>query len=139
MKKICAFCLTAFYLLLASGGYECVLHCTAEYLFTDKIEVFVSKDTDTNNKKGEATEDDDKCGADCTCCYHHGTYVVRENINAVVGFQLSAIHISLVPFVADKVYFIPQIVNNSISWPRATGPPFISGTAIYLANQTFLI
>jgi hypothetical protein len=139
MKKSCALGLVAFYLLLTSGYYECVLHCTAEYLFSDKSTVSLSKDSDADHKKDKATDDDQKCGDDCTCCYHHGTYVVKENVYAFFNFQVSATHILLIPISTALLYFIPKIVNSSTSWPRATGPPFISGTSIYLANQTFLI
>lgn len=139
MTKICAFCVTAFYLILTSGQYECILHCTADYLFSEKTTVAKTKQPEADNKKDADEDSDGKCGADCTCCYHHGTYIVRENFNAFVDFQLSAIQIYLAPPSTDKVYFIPKIIKSSVDWPRATGPPFISGTSIYIANQTFLI
>lgn len=139
MRKICALCLIAFYLVLASGEYECLLHCTADYLFSEKATVSLNKDSAADRKKGEAGADDEKCGDNCTCCYHHGSYVVKENVHTFFDFRLSATHLLLTPISTARFYFIPKIVNSSISWPRATGPPFISGTAIYLANQTFLI
>ena len=140
MRKICALVMTSFYLLLSTGGYACLLHCTTDYLA-----VQFAKNKHEAQLKGEdhdhgETQDDEDCkSGDCNCCYHHGTYVVSENFNHAADLQLLVAQVPLVLLNNDPIFISPVIVKPDISWPGSTGPPFLYRPPLYIANRTLLI
>jgi hypothetical protein len=139
-KKLGVFGLIAFYLLLTTGTYTCLLHCTTEFLSSQlSIEQASHKLAVDNDHKEDAGKDDEKCGDDCSCCYHHGTYVVNENFNGSPDFQFSIVHFAILQPAPAQFSAIPAIISNSIRWPGATGPPFIFRQPIYISNRSLLI
>ena len=140
MRKFCALGITTFYLLLTTGVYACLLHCTTEYLSLHLGTVPEIHQSDQDHGKGHEKDDDDDCrSGDCDCCYHHGVYVVKENFSSAFDFQFSIVHAAIIPL--NKSYFIytPEIVKNPVTWPRATGPPFLFSEPLYISNRTLLI
>lgn len=138
MRKTCAIMMTLFYLSLTTGIYTCLLHCTADFIqqhtysqdshFTAKEHVEDEDDEDESCRKG-----------DCNCCYHHGTYVVKENLHPVGSFSFPAAHIAVITFNWERFFNVRETFTPLISWPRSTGPPFLSTQPIYISNRTLLI
>ncbi len=139
MKRPGVFCLTVFYLLLTTGTYACLLHCTTEYLLSKTGLIQETRHSAEDDDKGEQGKDDDRCGEDCTCCYHHGTYVVNENFNSSISFQFATVELAIFQPKQDVFHNIPAIINSTIRWPNATGPPFIFRQPIYISNHSLLI
>lgn len=139
MRKICALIMTSFYLLLSTGAYACLLHCTTDYLSSrleTKSEVHVSE----NEHAHDEQESDDDCSkGDCNCCYHHGTYVVKENAKIVTHFVLQPADFAIVILRTENLLFVPLMMTNAVSWPRSTGPPFVASQRLYISNRTLLI
>ncbi|WP_295800573.1 hypothetical protein [Mucilaginibacter sp.] len=140
MRRLCVFSLTAFYLLLTTGTYSCLLHCTTEFVFSKLGIIVQSHETaEDDAHKGDSDKDDEKCGDDCSCCYHHGTYVVNENFSGSPEFQFSIVHLAILEPAPAQFAPIPTIIGNSIRWPGATGPPFVFSQPIYISNHSLLI
>lgn len=139
MRKLCALGLTTFYLLLTTGVYACLLHCTTEYLSSHLGKVQEIHQSDQDHGKGQEKDEDDCRSGDCDCCYHHGVYVVKENFSPAFDFQFSIAHVALVPLSQLHFFYIPQIVKKTVTWPRATGPPFLFSEPLYISNRTLLI
>ncbi len=140
MRKLCVFGLTAFYLLLTTGTYSCLLHCTTEFVFSKLGIIEQSNESAENDSHaGDSDKEDEKCGDDCSCCYHHGTYVVNENFSRSFDFQFSITHVDLIKPVSIQFSQIPTIVDNSVRWPNTTGPPFTLSQPIYISNRSLLI
>lgn len=138
-KKLGVFGLIAFYLLLTTGTYACLLHCATEFLSSQLGIEQENHKSAVDNDKGDAGKDDEKCGDDCSCCYHHGTYVVNENFGGSPDFQFSIVHVALLQPAPAQFTAIPAIIDNSIRWPGATGPPFGFSQPIYISNHSLLI
>jgi len=140
MRKFCALLMTSFYLLLTTGAYECLLHCTADLVFSQFNESRQLHPANDDHDQAKQADDDDCKKGDCTCCYHHGNYVVKENFRATIDFQFSVSQIALAPRNQERYSsFISEIIKPSICWPRSTGPPFLFRQPIYISNRTLLI
>ncbi len=137
MKKAAILGMAAFYLLLTTGVYGCFLHCTVEYLVTQLGSNQYNSPADHDN--GDDAKDNDCKSGDCTCCYHHGTYVVNENIRSGIDFRAFIVQPTLIKFSQKHSFSTPEISKTAISWPKSTGPPFLSGQPIYISNRTLLI
>ncbi|SEN07976.1 hypothetical protein SAMN05192574_102390 [Mucilaginibacter gossypiicola] len=139
MKKTCALVLISFYLLLATGAYACLLHCATDYVAAQFENKQDTRHTDGDDGRNEKENDDDCRSGNCTCCYHHGTYVVKEVAKGTTHFNQSLTDFGLPLLPTEAFLHIPLKITNKVSWPRSTGPPFISSKPIYLFNQAFLI
>ncbi|QEM06111.1 hypothetical protein DIU31_022305 [Mucilaginibacter rubeus] len=131
--------MTSFYLLLSTGAYACLLHCATDYFYVQLAkngEAFVSGNDHTHDEK-ESDEDCKK--GDCNCCYHHGTYVVKENAKAHAHFTFRPADVATAILQADTALYIPLHITSRISWPRPTGPPFLHSQPIYISNKALLI
>jgi len=147
MRKFGAITLAAFYLLLTTGIFVCMVHCGAGYLF-DKIAGTEITHHDAGgghhhrvlaNAKGHGHKK--SCGndKDCSCCNQHGNYVIKENVNGGFEFQLTplqvAVHIlphQLLPVERDVYY-------QKFCWPSTTGPPLVSNKPLYIFYRSLLI
>lgn len=138
MKKISALAITAFYLLLTTGAYACLLHCTADYLFANLPAQQQAHQAHHDAGKDQDEDDDCKSG-NCNCCYHHGIYVVKENFNSDFDLQFSIGQVTMILPVKTHFFFVRQVTAKSKNWPRATGPPFVASQPIYIYNKTLLI
>ena len=141
MRKFGALSLATFYLLLTTGVFVCLVHCSAEYLFVSpKISLHEHDGNYQAHEKNEAKHHHKPCGKDkdCACCNHHGTYVITENLNNP-DFVLSIIQIAVSPVSFQQLSLTPIISERLIEWPDATGPPDKSTPPIYIANRSLLI
>lgn len=153
MRKIGAISLATFYLLLTTGVFACLLHCTEAYLFTSaKTSEFQhadhDEDSDHHNEQEKSSshkadhqgkKDDCGAGKDCNCCEKHGTYVVKENVNSSFEFGAIALTIALNPTSLNDFSFIPEFSNELVTWPHTTGPPAGSQPPIYIKIRSLLI
>lgn len=148
MKKVSAISFAAFYLLLTTGLYVCILHCTADYfLGTHKTEVAKhSEKADQHKEKSDHHEEKSdgkekkECGkdADCSCCNTHGQYAVKENVPVgpkihVATFIISIDHSNL----PGTLVSWPEI--TAITWPHGNAPPFNLKEPLYISYRSILI
>src|SRR4051812_18337409 len=117
MKKFGAITLAAFYLLLTSGMFVCLVHCGAGYLFAGPGHKKAGNQT-SHQYAGEGQHHqapaDAKghghkkpCGndKDCSCCNQHDNYVIKENVNGGFEFQPTAfqVAVSVLPYQLSPV------------------------------------
>jgi hypothetical protein len=118
MKKAAVIVMAAFYLLLTTGMFVCILHCTAN--------VFVSKplmvmDNAPSSKK-ECTKHN------CDCCKKHGEYVIKENLKPAPIAQFSPVAV-LITYATPQGRFTPKQRLTNYAWAHIKAPPGISGKA----------
>lgn len=92
MKRKAAIGFAAFYLLLSSGIYVCMVSCGSTWVI-DLVTVLHSS---LHNPGQHATaypetNRDCKGGEDCPCCKKHGNYTVTENIKPLADDQLHSL------------------------------------------------
>lgn len=153
MRKVSAVSLAAFYLLLTTGIYVCLLHCTAEYFLGSSV-VMADHDDDHDdhdesaalpldqthsNPASHHTEKKPCKGGDCDCCNKHGSYAVKENLSTSVDFNLIAIASNTPSFnyhLDSPSTGFPVAIN---SWPYPNGPPLLYKQPHYILNRSLLI
>ena len=128
MKKAAILSITAFYLLLTTGMFVCMVHCTAGNMLTKPAMAMAmghrDKDCCKDNKKD--------------CCKKHGIYVIKENIKPATELQFAQTAILIHHFeLADFLLSTPLVQNTLVEQTKA--PPNKSGRAIIIQNHTFLI
>lgn len=134
MKKAAIFGMAAFYLLLTTGMFVCIVHCAAESL--------ISKPTMQMAHAGMAKHGDKKhCDGDSKddCCKQHGSYVIKENLKP--GFELQfAPTVAMVhqPVIADYLATYTSQANNT-SWTDGKAPPWKSGRLISIQFHSLQI
>ena len=139
MRKICTLVLTLFYLSLSTGGYACLIHCTTSYLAVQLQKSSEAHIGVNDQAHGEKDGDDDCRTGDCSCCYHHGIYVVKENAKIATHFSFLNTDIG-VPILHDEsIMYVLFNVTKKVRWLKSTGPPFLFAKPIYLSNKSFLI
>lgn len=141
MKRCSILFLIGFYLSLSTGIYACVIHCMEE-LVVKKLDLGAKLQDENGDHHSEVNDSEKTCdeGKDCNCCYKHGTYVVYENIKTTANdFRFLSGFIAIALF--KYCLFLPVFIelNKSITWPQATGPPFISKKAIYITIRSLII
>lgn len=126
MKKQAAIFMAAFYLLLTTGMYVCVVSCGSshlrEFLAANVSSVSHSHDEKQNHCQDESKKDCDG-NEDCSCCKKHGDYIVKENIKPDSTFQLLEI-----PVVAERTRYLVfcddySSVTTTNEWPKIHAPP----------------
>ncbi len=150
MRKINAFILAGFYLLLSTGAFACLVHCTSELFFTDALAEQVphghtEKAIGSNTMahvphQHQPHHKKSKCGAgkDCRCCREHGIYVVRENVSPIAHDELIQPAILLPTGLFDYTS-TSYVVSASNYYPRATGPLGQASIPLYLKFRSILI
>jgi hypothetical protein len=139
MRKIGAFGLAAFYLLLTTGIYVCLLHCSAAYVFSGPQTAMHQTDADGDGH--HKAKSDKKCHGDedCDCCNKHGSYVIKENINSSFEFQAIALQLALTPHAYQDAVPVFIIITKKIVWPDTTGPPGRPSPPLYIYHHSLLI
>jgi len=143
MKKKAAIFMAAFYLLLITGGYVCIISCGSNHL----IELVASNDSskghshDAKEKHSEAKSEKHCDGdEDCSCCKKHGNYSVKENIKPDTNFQileLPAIAINDGIGTFSSIYSFQPTANK---WPKNHAPPPPgTSTPIFIKLHSLLI
>jgi hypothetical protein len=148
MRKINAFILAGFYLLLSTGAFACMVHCTSELFFADALAenslsghaLKANAHVVTHTPHQHQQHKKDKCGAgkNCKCCRQHGMYVVRENVSPGAHDDLVQ-PVALLPASVLNYITIACSPLATYCYPQATGPPAPSGTPLYLQFCSMLI
>jgi hypothetical protein len=153
MRKIGAVSLTAFYLLLTTGVYVCLLHCTAERFLGVSV-VMTDHDDDhdypdkyaalplSHNHQHETAHHNEKkpCkGGNCDCCNKHGNYTIKENIGASTDFSLVAIPLLTTPLTHQFDNLSTGVQLTTDIWPYPNGPPLLYKPPHYIFNRSLLI
>ncbi|WP_423147814.1 hypothetical protein [Rubrolithibacter danxiaensis] len=153
MKKALAICFVAFYLLVATGMFVCIVHCAAEsFLFgiitahaeqkdSDHYAKSGSDHHDSTEKHNSSSEKKKDCTGeeDCSCCDQHGTYIIKENISPT--FNLKVPQVLLTGY--QPAYFNYTFLNKNIglfdTWPESHAPPGKNNQPIYIKIRSLLI
>lgn len=87
MKKAAILTIATFYLLLTTGMYVCILHCTAECFVQPKIAMHDDSDKAHEGEEHKPCKNKDACD----CCKKHGTYAIKENIKPEANLQSESV------------------------------------------------
>lgn len=134
MKKIGALSFAAFYLMLTTGMFVCLLHCAMGTTFTlEDQELHV--ETKAATIQGAMLSE-----ADCACCEHHGEYGVKENVKTVATAGLKARYLLSAASQSIFSYLIKaESAENTGDWSAHTSAPAFKKTPIYLSNRVLII
>ncbi|WP_394772411.1 hypothetical protein [Mucilaginibacter sp.] len=156
MRKLGAIGLAAFYLLLTTGMFVCLVHCSAEYLFAGSGNQLTAHDghdddgdddhatsVDPHQEHHQGKEHGHKksCGegSGCSCCNQHGSYVVKENVNEPLNHQLTVLQVAFFPISYQLLSPGIEIYQRKISWLNGTGPPRGPDQPLYISYRSILI
>jgi hypothetical protein len=132
MKKAAILSITAFYLLLTTGMFVCILHCAAKTLIAKQEMQMAGSAAHSHSK------DDCGMGKDCDCCKKHGSYIVKENLKP--GNDVQLVHIATLTQHIQIADFLLTVSNyNNPSWTNSNAPPGKSGKAISIQFCSLLI
>lgn len=134
MRKVGAIGFAAFYLLLSTGMFVCILHCSGTYLFKEKLTSSI--DREQTHRHSEAHCNKEK---DCDCCDEHGEYVVKENIPTTKPTIDGFVPFCLVAYQYRFQFKLSVVKAESHTSRQNTGPPVLKKQPVYIINQTFLI
>jgi hypothetical protein len=141
MKKICAISFAAFYLLLTTGMFVCIVHCAGEYLLKSQVSSnHHSEEAKSHDDPKPHSHEKEPCSKDkdCKCCDQHGHYAISENIKSAGSPYFSAIAVLIFPTDSkDLVIFHKEV--NSMYWPKGNAPPGFLKIPLYISNRTLLI
>lgn len=141
MKRIGALSFAAFYLMLTTGLFVCMLHCSGQSLFVQENTHHAAAENILGHPAKSGTHAkscaDDK---DCKCCDEHGEYVIKENIKRTASVQLTAPSI-LLSLIQDSFpgLVLSEKLINAKKWQLDTGPPLYVKTPLYISNRVLLI
>jgi hypothetical protein len=137
MKKLGAFSFAAFYLLLTTGVYVCLLHCSAEYFLAPPI--ITTNDHHDDHAGHDQHHQKKPCkGGNCDCCNKHGSYVIKENISTSANFYLTAPSLPAFTIIYQPDGLVAGFRTVENTWP-STGPPGSYKPPFYIINHSFLI
>jgi len=124
MKKAAVLSLTAFYLLLTTGMYVCLMHCSAEYLKAGSVTHMASMDASSHSQK-TCTKD-----KNCDCCKNHGSYVVKENLKPASDFRFSKTELAITKTELPVLSLRAPDFSNTVTRTNDHAPPWKSGRII---------
>ncbi|MDN5286463.1 MAG: hypothetical protein JWR38_2737 [Mucilaginibacter sp.] len=135
MKKAAILSIAAFYLLLTTGMFVCIIHCAGESFFQPKM-AMQAMNHNAHHDKQQKHPCKDK---DCDCCNKHGNYVIKENIKpALVDVQ--APQVAVLP---RQFNYVPVTVQypaiNVLSLQYGKAPPGVSGKALSIQLRSLQI
>ncbi|MGN8072114.1 hypothetical protein [Mucilaginibacter sp. 22184] len=134
MKRVAVLSIAAFYLLLTTGMFVCLVHCTGQSLMGNKMAMQAVDNTTTHHHHKHSSKSDD-----CDCCKKHGNYVIKENIKpASVDSQAPVIAIITRPFQSIPAA-AHYIVLNTFRLSSGKAPPGLSGKAIAIQQRSLQI
>uniref|UniRef100_F4C149 Uncharacterized protein n=1 Tax=Sphingobacterium sp. (strain 21) TaxID=743722 RepID=F4C149_SPHS2 len=136
MRKVGAINFAAFYLLLTTGLFVCILHCSGNYLFKDESSTSLAHNSDSKEHKSKKSCDK---GKDCDCCKEHGEYVIKENITTQ---KQTLDGPGLYCLLGQEKRFLYTFNATEVKLQVCsmdTGPPKVRKKPIYILNQTLLI
>ncbi|MGV3706483.1 MAG: hypothetical protein ACO1NU_14005 [Arcticibacter sp.] len=141
MKKICAIGFAAFYLLLTTGMFVCMLHCTGEYVLQPQVSNDHHGEKSKSHDQGKAhSHEEEPCSKDkdCKCCDQHSQYAVSENIQTAGSPFFSALAVLSFPTNFNELSISHKEVKP-MDWPKGNAPPGLLKIPLYISNRTLLI
>lgn len=132
MKKIGALSFAAFYLMLTTGLFVCLLHCAMASSFTPE--------NTTLHQESKGVSGTMVLDKDCDCCEHHGEYAVKENAKTSATAGLKTRY--LWSAVSQQVYAYlikTESIANASGWTAHTSSPAFKKIPIYLSNRVLII
>lgn len=141
MRKTCAISFAAFYLLLTTGMFVCIVHCAGEYLFKPQVSNnHHSEEAKSHDEAKPHSYEEEPCSKDkdCKCCDQHGQYAISENIQTAGGpffFGIAVLTFS----INSKDLFIFHKEVKSMDWPKGNAPPGILKIPLYISCRALLI
>ncbi|MGY4386441.1 hypothetical protein ACVWYN_003496 [Pedobacter sp. UYP24] len=133
MKKAAVLSIAAFYLILTTGMFVCMLHCAGEYFLQPKLAMH-----DEDHEVREHSKKKDCGDKDCRCCDKHDNYVIKENIPPVPDFQAPQIAVLIQHyFFLSQFHYYPVITR--LAWQESHAPPYLSGKSIVIKFRSLLI
>ncbi|MBB6111606.1 hypothetical protein [Mucilaginibacter lappiensis] len=134
MKRAAVLSIAAFYLLLTTGMFVCLVHCTGQSLMGNKMAMHAMNQKASHHHHKHSTKSDD-----CDCCKSHGNYVIKENIKpAGVDEQSPLMAIITRPFQSIPAA-THYIVLNTVKLSYGKAPPGLSGKAIAIQQRSLQI
>ncbi len=133
--------MAAFYLLLITGMYACIVSCGSnhvkEFLTTNILSTDHKEESETHcDAESEKHCDGDE---DCSCCDKHGNYTVKENIKPDNNFELLEIP-ALAQTIAYHIFSIDFAIQPTLyAWPNSHAPPPGISPPIYIKFRSLLI
>ncbi|MGY4386502.1 ABC-type nickel/cobalt efflux system permease component RcnA [Pedobacter sp. UYP24] len=132
MKKSAVLSIAAFYLLLTTGMFVCIVHCAGEYFFQPKMVMHNDREAHGDDKHKQC--DDKGCG----CCDKHDNYVVKENILPAPDFQAPQIAVlNQHHFFLSPLKHYPKVTH--LARHESHAPPNLSGKSIVIKFRSILI
>jgi len=140
MKKFAIGSIAAFYLLLTTGMFVCIVHCAGNYFFHPQIALHDDHDEDheANEEHHHQKEKDCKGDKDCSCCNKHDNFVIKENFKPGLDF-----HTPEIAILTCHSFFVNLITDYPVirlsAWQQSNAPPGVSGKSIIIKFRTLLI
>ena len=134
MKRAAVLSIATFYLLLTTGMFVCLVHCTGESLMGNQTAMQAMNHKAAHHHHKHSSKNDD-----CDCCKKHGNYVIKENIKPVgVDTQFPVVAIVTRPFqsITAATHYI---VLNTFKLSLGKAPPGLSGKAIAIQQRSLQI
>ena len=130
MKKAAILSMAAFYLLLTTGMFVCIVHCTAE--------TFAAKPAMHMASHGHASKMHCNNSKNCDCCKKHGSYIIKENVKPYFEWQFSPAP-GLVNYSMPRGFILPTPQISSTPWTNINAPPGTAGKDIFLKIHSLRI
>jgi hypothetical protein len=135
MKKAAILSIAAFYLLLTTGMFVCMVHCAGQSFFQPKMAMQAMNHEEHQGKQHKHSPKD----KDCDCCKKHGNYVIKENIKpGTIALQSPQMAVILREFnytpLPDQY---PAL--NTFTPRHGKAPPGLSGKAISIRLHSLQI
>ena len=135
MKKAAIFSITAFYLLLTTGMFVCVMHCAAEKLFEKPgMQMQMAGSNGSTHQSKHCTY-----GDDCGCCKNHGSYAVRENLKPGYDLSFAQSVIAVQPVQLPEFLLSSPVYISDHLWQDVNAPPGKSGKSLAIQYRSLLI
>lgn len=131
IKKTAALSLAAFYLLLTTGMFVCLMHCATESVMA-KPGMQMAGMSDHQHKSHCDT------GQGCDCCKHHGSFVIKENLKPGFDYQVGQ-QIVLLPQFVPGEYISRMEVTDILLQIDDDSPPWVSGKALSIKLRSLRI
>ncbi len=125
--------MTAFYLLLTTGMFVCIVHCSAQSMVSKSAMAMMHPGMGMHGAKKHCNGNED-----CGCCKKHGSYVVKENIKP--GFELQFAQAGVPVEQSVPIYSHSNLsaIGNT-SWIEGKAPPWKTGKLISIQHHSLQI
>ncbi|MDN3581623.1 hypothetical protein [Mucilaginibacter flavus] len=132
MKRAAIISMAAFYLLLTTGMFVCIVHCGAQSIISKPM-AMAHAGMGIHGAKKHCNGNED-----CGCCKKHGNYVVKENIKPSFELQFAQAGIRVEQSVPIYSHSNLSAISNT-SWIEGKAPPWKTGKLISIQNHSLQI